>query len=93
MFFVKQEKAMVEEKVGKKIPHDAQTMCVFSGRSIFRKNTSKLHIKVKDLERDSLKTIQADTPLGKPSCTSLSVHVTQLCGSCIRGSYTPLADC
>lgn len=48
-------------RAGKKILHDAQTMSVFSGSLIFTKNSSE----VKELKRDSLKTIQAYIPLTK----------------------------
>lgn len=92
MFFVKQ-KAIVEEKVRKKILHHAQTMDVFSGRGVSRKNTSE----VKDLERDSLDSfIQAYIPLGKSfrKCTCYPVgrqlHQRVLCSFgwlCIINTY------
>lgn len=84
MFFYKIEEDYGQ--VGKKILHDAQTVGVFSERSIFRKNIPE----VKDLERDSLKTLQAYILLGKSLCTLLSVRGPQLGGSCTRGSPAPM---
>lgn len=52
---MKQEKAMVEGKVGKKSLHDAQTSVCFQGDRF----SERIHpINNKDLKRDSLKIIQ-----------------------------------
>lgn len=79
---------MVEEKMRKKILHDTQPMGVFTERSIFRKNTSE----IKDLERDSLKTTQADILLGQSFHTPLRILVSQLGDNCIRVSCASVDD-